>query len=402
MILRARIVLTMEGPPIADGAVVIEGARIVEVGAFADIGKRNRGQVRDLGESVLLPGLINAHCHLDYTALRGVIPRQNSFTEWIRAINEQKAAMSENDFIASIESGFAEAARFGTTTIVNLEAFPELIPRVRRAALRTWWCAELIDLRRKISAREVYRRMKETLPDGLANIGLAPHAPFTASAELYAEASEVARTENLLLTTHLAESRDERQMFRDATGPLFEFLKDFGRPPDDCGNDSPLALLLGAHQLDERWLIAHLNELSEDDFGLVKSAAKFHIVHCPRSHQFFQHAPFPFRRLARLGFNICLGTDSLASNSDLSLFREMRAAADMHHLSAMEALAAVTVNSAKALGKAGELGRIGPGFYADMIAIPFAGALESAIEAVVEFDAAVRWGMVAGVIVEGS
>ena len=125
MILRARIVVTMNGAPIDDGAVAISGKQIVDVGSFAEVKKRNSGQVVDLGEQALLPGLINAHCHLDYTCLRGRIAPQKSFTEWIQAINAEKAGLSNDDYRASINAGFVEAKRFGTTTIANLTAFPD-------------------------------------------------------------------------------------------------------------------------------------------------------------------------------------------------------------------------------------------------------------------------------------
>src|SRR6266404_7500856 len=124
MIIRARVVVTMDGPPIDNGAVAIEVDRIVDVGAFGEIRARHSGEIVDLGEQVLLPGLINAHCHLDYTCLRGKIPPQKSFTEWIRAINAEKATLAPKDYIASINEGFAEAKRFGTTTIANLTVFP--------------------------------------------------------------------------------------------------------------------------------------------------------------------------------------------------------------------------------------------------------------------------------------
>ncbi|MGI8480590.1 MAG: amidohydrolase family protein [Chthoniobacterales bacterium] len=399
MIVRARAILTMDGSPLGDGAVAIVGNRITDVGAFTTVAKRNTGGVLDLGDVILLPGLINAHCHLDYTALRGSIPVQDSFTAWIRAINERKATMSAQDFIASIEEGFDEAARFGTTTIVNLEAFPELIPRVRGPALRTWWCAELIDVRERVCVREVYESLKRILPgnrDGWEHIGLAPHAPYTASTQLYADADAIARSEDLIFTTHLSESRGELQMFRDATGPLFQLLKEIGRPMEDCGGRSSLAYLLARQRVDERWVVAHLNELSDDDFALLSLAKKFHIVHCPRSHQFFNHTPFAFRRLSALEFNICLGTDSLASNSDLSLFAEMREAISVHDLSPAEVLAATTVNGARALRREGELGRLRAGFHADMIAVPFRGSPKGAAEAVVAFAGAVPWMMVHG------
>src|SRR5438034_9650463 len=128
MILRARIVVRMDGPPIDKGAVDLSGNKVVDDGKFDESKTRNGGEIVDLGEQALLAGLINAHCHLDYTCLRGEIPPQKSFSDWIRAINTEKAQLSAHDYIASINEGFAEAKRFGTTTIANLTAFPKLIP----------------------------------------------------------------------------------------------------------------------------------------------------------------------------------------------------------------------------------------------------------------------------------
>src|SRR5437660_12446028 len=139
MIIRARVVITMDGPPIENGAVAVSGDRIADVGKFPEISARHAGdEIVDLGEQTLLPGLINAHCHLDYTCLRGKIPRQKSFTNWIRAINAEKAGLTARDYVASINAGLAEAYRFGTTTIANLTAFPELIVSIAEA-VKTWW-----------------------------------------------------------------------------------------------------------------------------------------------------------------------------------------------------------------------------------------------------------------------
>src|SRR5205085_8731884 len=147
MVIRARVVVTEDGPPIDNGAVAVSRDRIIDVGKFPGISARNSAQeVVDLGEQALLPGLVNAHCHLDYTCLRGKIPRQKSFTDWIRAINAEKAKISAEEYVASINQGFAEAKRFGTTAIANLTAFPELIPHIQ-ASIRTRWFAELIDVR---------------------------------------------------------------------------------------------------------------------------------------------------------------------------------------------------------------------------------------------------------------
>lgn len=400
MIVRSRFVLTMDGPPIEDGAVAISGGRITGVGTFAEIRGRYSDDITDLGESVLLPGLINAHCHFDYTCLRGQIPPPKSFADWIRAINAAKAKLSPADYVASICDGFAEAKRFGTTTVANLTAFPELIAQIT-APIRTWWFSELIDVRAPGLAAEVLERGVEPL-QATKYRGLAPHAPFTASTELYRRAQELAAAEHLLLTTHLAESREELSMFRDAAGPLFEFMREIGREMEDCGQGTPLARFLGATGADQSWIIAHLNELTESDFDLLAATKpKFDIVHCPRSHQYFGHSAFPFQRLRELQFNICLGTDSLASNDDLSLFSEMRSFRQIYpDIPSAEILETVTLNPARALQRSHELGRLRPNYLADLIALPCSESGKDLFEQIIASQAA-SWVMVSGETAKG-
>ena len=442
MIIRARTVVTMDGTPIDNGAVAVSENRIddsppdsspsraarlgrsaparsiVDVGPFDEIQTRNSGEILDLGEQALLPGLINAHCHLDYTCLRGKIPPQKPFAEWIRAINAEKATLSPKDYIASINDGFAEARRFGTTTIANLTAFPELIPQIH-APIRTCWFAELMDIRAPERANELVDAAIESIgrarPLG-ASWGLAPHALFTASIDLFRRCEQVAQRDNILLTTHLAESREEMQMFRDASGPLYEFLKNIGRPMNDCGDKTPLERFLDSNgrggspnrpraiKVNRRyhsWIVVHLNELVQSDFEVLeRSAPKFPIAHCPRSHKYFGHSPFAFERLRSLGFNICLGTDSLASNESLSLFDEMRAFhGEFPSVSLEQILEMVTVYPALALRQENALGRIRSGFEADFIAVPCSGSRD-VFEQIVGFDGAVGWMMVNGKMVE--
>jgi len=412
MIIRARNVVTMDGAPIEDGAVRVTGNRIAEVGKFPKFASEN-DEILDLGECILLPGLINAHCHLDYTCLRGKIPRQTSFTNWIRAINTEKAGLTAEDYVASINAGLAEARRYGTTTIANMTAFPEVIASTDEA-VRTWWFAELIDVRGPKHATEIVDSAVESLKRA-NNWGLAPHAPFTASTNVFRRCQEIALRENTLLTTHLAESREEMEMFRDRSGPLFEFLQSLGRSMDDCGGTTPLEMFLRGLQPPRRhpsiqpwavslqktapWIIAHLNELTESDFDLLsKIRHKFSIAHCPRSHAYFRHSDFQFPRLQRLGFNICLGTDSLASNDDLSLFAEMRAFHEKFPaLKPEKTLEMVTVNSARALGREHELGKISRDFLADMIGIPF-GDLSAVYQTILNFVGKVPWIMLQGKI----
>jgi aminodeoxyfutalosine deaminase len=424
VILRARLIVTMNGPPIENGAVAIDGNRIddsppgsspsraarlrraapagsvVDVGLFNEVKARNSGEIVDLGEQALLPGLINAHCHLDYTCLRGKIPPPKSFADWIRAINAEKAKLSKQDYLVSINEGFAEAKRFGTTTIGNLTSFPELVAKVYEP-IRTWWFAELIDVRQPNRAKDIADLSVESLKSK-ETWGLAPHALFTASANLYRHCQEIARRENILLTTHLAESREEMSMFREASGPLYESMKGIGRPMDDCGHETPLALFVATilQQRDARpWIIAHLNELTESDFDLLaRSTEKFHVVHSPRSHKYFAHSPFSFERLRALGCNICLGTDSLASNADLSLFAEMRAFQRSEPaVSPSKIFEMVTVNPARALRQENALGKIRPGFCADFVSIPCARST-NALEEIIAFDRPVDWTVLDGKI----
>ncbi len=386
MIVRARIVVTMNGAPIENGAIAISEERIIDVGSFAEVKARNAGEVVDLGEQALLPGLINAHCHLDYTCLRGKIAPQKSFTDWIRAINAAKAGLSNEDYLASINAGFAEAKRFGTTTIANLTAFPELIPKLK-PPIRTFWFAEMIDVRQPERAKEIV----ESAADSLRSVkhrGLAPHAPYTASANLYRYAEEIARRENFLLTTHLAESAEEMQMFLDRAGPLKDFLTDIGRDMSASNGVTPTELLAKNCTLDERWLLVHLNELSDSDFQLLAGlSGKPQIVHCPRSHKYFGHSCFPLEKLRELGFNICLGTDSLASNSDLNLFAEMRALQESQsNISPEDILKMATTNSAQALGFSDKVGQIRRGFLADLTAIPFIGSPKNVFSEIIAFE----------------
>jgi len=396
MIIRARTVVPVDGEPIDNGAIAVAGNKIAAVGTFDSVRKTQSGEVLDLGEQIVLPGLINAHCHLDYTVLRGKIPAQNSFTDWIRAINAEKANLTEQDYVYSIRAGFAEAIRFGTTTIANLTAFPNLIPSIN-APVRVWWFGELIDVRNPTEADRIVEDAIGCLKT-TEHWGLAPHAPFTASPRLYARCEDVARKEGIPLTTHLAESHAEMEMFRDASGPSFDFLKGLGRPMDDCGHESPFALFSRTRSLNEGWIIAHLNELDAGDFDLLRRSPKFHVAHCPRSHSYFGHASFALERLRELGLNICLGTDSLASNSDLSLFAEMRELVGKNRsVSPRDALEMATVNGAKALGERERLGCIRAGAFADLIALPSSAG--DVFESIVGFEGTVPWMMVNGNVV---
>jgi cytosine/adenosine deaminase-related metal-dependent hydrolase len=402
MILRARTLVTMNGPPIDDGAVAIKGNRIRAAGTFPEVAALFTGNVVDLGDQVLMPGLINAHCHLDYTMLRRAIQPPHGFTAWVQRLNAIKRSLRDEDYLVAIALGFAELRKWGTTTVLNIESFPELMGRIPPPPIRTWWFYEMIDVRQRITTEDVLEGAaiffrKQT--DWLGGFGLSPHAPYTASAPLYQLASACARQDRMLLTTHLAESIEETAMFRRASGPLFDFMQSLGRDMSDCGHGSPLSLLLGRDLIDSDWIVAHMNELDEPDFALLERTP-LHIVHCPASHRYFGHQPFPMDRLRSIGINIALGTDSLASTDSLSLFDEMRHVCDLHpSVSPFDALEMATLNGARALRRPRDLGCIVPKARADLIALPIAPPAESLFEEIVGYRRPVDWVMVNGQLV---
>jgi cytosine/adenosine deaminase-related metal-dependent hydrolase len=398
MIYRARWMVTMRDLPQEDGAVVVADSRFVDSGPADQIAAAYPDhEVSDLGDRILMPGLINAHCHLDYTMMRGAIDPPKSFTDWIVRINALKRSLDEEDYVKALRQGFEELIKWGTTTVLNIESFPELMFRLPPPPIRTWWFYEMIDLRQRVATEDLVAgalSFFQARPDWLGGFGLSPHSPYTASSSLYELANACAAMTDMPLTTHVAESVEEEEMFRNASGKLYEFVASLGRPMDDCGSESSLGRLMSRKLLNENWIVVHLNELSPVDLRQLRSS-KFHVVHCPRSHQYFRHRKFNFKEIRDAGFNICLGTDSLASNTSLSLFAEMQALQKIEtHLRANELVAMVTTNPARALKHEGRIGQITPGAHADLIA--FRCDAGEPYDQIVNNSAPVEWMMLNG------
>ena len=407
MLIRAKAILPMSGPAISDGAVRVRGSEIEEVGSWDQFKGVPDEETVDLGEAILLPGLINAHCHLDYSTMRNAIAPPAGFTEWVQRLNSIKRQLSTEDILDAIQRGYAEAQRYGTTTICSMAAFPDLVPILPPSKIRTWWFYEMIDIRHRLTSEEVVTgalSFFEAQTGGLTQYGLNPHAPYTASLLLYRLAQVCAQQNGMLLTTHVSESTEESAMFETASGPLYQFLEGLGRPMDDCGLDTPFGWLWRNGALGKDWLIAHLNDLKESDFQILEGAPSGHaphVVHCPGSHAYFKHPPFPFGRLAKLGVNICIGTDSLASTDSLSLLGELRKLQQNEPgLSSAELLRLVTLAPARALKREGLLGCISPGAAADLIAIPKAGNSGDPAFDCVNYKGHISWMMVDGKVLE--
>lgn len=374
---RARFLLTMEGAAVENGALLVDQGRVVAAGPYEEIKTWVIGDPEDLGEVVLMPGLINAHCHLEYTFLRNAVSASASFTKWIQRINAAKRNLEDADFLQATALGADELSRFGTTSVVNIESIPELLGRRPELPMRVWWSYEMIDVRLRgysEEAAEGAMSMFAASSQSWQEHSLSPHAPYTASPGLYRLAAEAAAQEGLLLTTHVGESAEEMAMFRERGGTLFEFLEGLGRPMTDCGGTTPLRHLIEHGGLRPEHLLVHVNELANDDYPLLAQwtgGRQFPVVHCPKSHAFFGHTRFPYEELLEANATISLGTDSLASNDRLNLFEEMqRFAAVYPEVSPVEILEMVTLNPATALGKTGQLGVLRESASADFIVVP--------------------------------
>jgi cytosine/adenosine deaminase-related metal-dependent hydrolase len=406
MILRARAVLPMSRPPIEDGAVQVAHTRIRAVGRWPDISADCSETVVDLGECLILPGLINAHCHLDCTALAGRLPVPETFLGWIQALLAAKAGMDQAEYAESWLRGAQMLVRTGTTTVANIEAVFELLPEVWQATpLRVISFLEMTGVKSQLPPPAILQqaiRKIRSLPRGRNSAGLAPHAPYSTRPELLRLSAQAARRHRWLLTIHVAESAAEFDLFRHKRGPLFDWLET-QRDLSDCGHGSPVLHLESLGVLGARLLAAHVNYLDKGDAQRL-SQQGVSVVHCPRSHACFRHRKFPRLELAKAGINLCLGTDSLASvrlrrgeTLELDMFAEMRAlASHSPGLSAAEVLRMTTINGAQALHRQGELGELSEGAWADLIAVPFAGRRAEIHEAVIHHSGDVTASMIDG------
>lgn len=383
---RARHVVTMAGPVIGDGGIAVRGGEILAAADWSELVAGHPGAFyEDLGEVILMPGLINAHCHLDYTMMRGALFEGGGFTDWIKRLNSMRRSLDPKDYLDAISAGLAELKHWGCTTVFNIESFPEVIPLLPPPPIRVWWFLEIMDIRSRLESFEALAGaigFLERAGEGGGGYGISPHAPYTVSRDLYGLASSFAAKHHLPLCTHLAESCEEMAMFRDGEGPMHVFLKSLGRSMEDCGSVTPVQAVIGGGLLPEGSLLVHMNELSDEDRRVLASRPGAHpVIHCPRTHRFFGRKPFDLEFFRSAGIPVLLGTDSLASNRDLNMFSEMRAMQEAFPwMDPTEILAMVTVRPAAAIGRSGRLGELTPGALADFIAVPDAGGPEPVAE----------------------
>jgi cytosine/adenosine deaminase-related metal-dependent hydrolase len=406
-ILRSRAVFPVCRPAIENGAVVVSGEHIVAIGRWINIRAHYTGKVYDLGETLLMPGLINAHSHLDYTDMAGLFPPRKSFCDWIKLITTEKSHWTYSDYAASWLNGAKQLLTSGTTTVVDIEAAPELLPDVWSASpLRTISLLEMTGVRSRRKPELILQdavQVIKSLRDETNHAGLSPHAPYSTTPKLLHLAAKIARQKKLLVATHVAESATEFEMFKRRTGELHKWLGSNNRDMSDCGGVSPVQLLARHKALGPHLLAIHANYLAPGDARLL-ARNRTSVVHCPRSHDFFSHAPFPFSKLRRAGVNICLGTDSLATTRTkprqtvtLNMFDEIRMFASKYpDVTAETILQMATINGARAIGQTGRLGELKRGALADIIALPCFAAMHELPDAIIRSPGNVSASMIAG------
>jgi cytosine/adenosine deaminase-related metal-dependent hydrolase len=365
------------------------------------------GQILDLGDVALLPGLVNAHCHLDYTNMAGLCPPPRRFTDWIKELTTLKAEWSYSDFAESWLTGAKMLVGTGTTTVGDIESVPELLPQVWESTpLRVHSFLEMTGVKSRRKPRVVLEEMLARMPaakSGRCLVGLSPHAPYSTLPELLRLSARTAARRGWRLCTHVAESEQEFEMFTEGRGEMFEWLQRSERDMSDCGKGSPVQHLERSGALGPEMLAVHVNYLGPGDAAML-GRRKVSVVHCPRSHAYFRHEPFPLATLQKARVNVCLGTDSLASvykrrgqEIELSMFEEMRTFARHNpHVSRRRIVEMATMNGARALGLKRMAGELRKGALADLIAIPFGGRAGEVYEAITGHKGAVVASMIGG------
>ncbi len=387
----ARWLLPVISAPIRDGAVVVQGDQIVWVGesrhAVADAHEQ-------LGECVAMPGLVNAHSHLELTALRGFLEGLE-FRDWLRALTEVRATvLSPQDISDSARLGVSEALLAGITTIADCSATGASLDAMVNAGMRGRVYLETfgpdraqVDASMQALRTGVLALRSRT--NAIVDVGVSPHAPYTVSDELLRAVARYAASESLFVATHVAESAAEDTYVRSGNGPFAERLLARGIAVLATGG-SPIELLDRTGLLTERMLCVHAVHASAEDLARIASRGAS-VVHCPISNAKLGQGIAPVLAMRAAGIAVGLGTDSVASNDRMDLIGEARQAVLLQSLqreqpdalSAAEALHLATMGGARALGYE-RLGALAVGYQADLCAFRC-----DAFEAVPVYDPAV-------------
>ncbi len=347
MILRSEYRIDETGRITEDAEVVVEG-------------KRAGADVVDLGHSILLPGFINAHTHLDLSLAQSQVQPQRRFTDWIREIVRTTAEWSDDDFDSSLLAGIGRSVESGTTCIGDISRGAGDSRRYSESDMRVRLFHEVIDFNPDTADRtlESLRARVDGHPSGEnVHIGIAPHTPYTVSERLLRQCIELAHENDWRMCIHLAETEAELEFLRAGTGEILEFRKEFGLPTGwKPPGDSPVRYLERLGFFERPATLVHCNYVQEEDLDIV-ARSDSSVVFCPRSHRYFGHGEHPVVKMLERGINFALGTDSLTSSPTLSMLDEIRFLRhDRPEIDPAAILRMATANGLRALGFPHEAG----------------------------------------------
>ncbi|MCH7686835.1 MAG: amidohydrolase family protein, partial [Planctomycetes bacterium] len=343
----------------------IQHDRIVAVHSTPD------PQAEDLGNVAIIPGLVNAHTHLEFSDLAKPLQPPRPFSNWIRAVVEQRRNRTGP---SAIDRGVQESCQSGTTTLGEIATSDWPPGEFPSHGLRTVLFRELLGLLpEKINEQLTIARAHLEENCGESNLirGLSPHAPYSVHPELFQRLVDLANEFPTPLCLHLAETKAELELLSQGTGELVEMLCDFGVWQQNIISPGtrPLDYLQSLEKLDHV-LIVHGNYLCVEEMDFLAEHPNMTVVYCPRTHHYFGHAEHPWLELLRRNVNVALGTDSRASNPDLSLWGEL---CFLHNrypdVSPQTLLELGTLRGARALGLDEETGSLSVGKAADLAVV---------------------------------
>jgi len=372
VILRARWVVPISGPPLRDAAVRIAGKQIASVGlADAVVGAQ---PVIDLGAAILTPGLVNPHTHLELTAYRGRLPPGSLWFWLARLVLLRRMPGQRERERQAVADGAWESLRAGVTCVGDISRRNLSWPVLKTVPIRKVCFVELLTLADDPprDPAELRRAVEEVGEDDLLTVGVTPHTPYTVPVEHMRAAIAMADELRRPWCTHWLETLEERRFLEgsDAAFPAF-VLELLGQCGVRSPRRSPLDVLESCTVGRRPGLLAHGNYLEAEEMGRL-AAAGHAVVYCPRAHRFFGHAAHPYRELLQAGVRVVIGTDSAASSGDLSVLNELRFLRD-HDPQAPgsdDLLRMVTLDAASALGLGEQIGSLEPGKQADLAAFP--------------------------------
>ncbi|MFQ5490298.1 MAG: amidohydrolase family protein [Phycisphaerae bacterium] len=369
MIVRARWVWAAGRGLIENGAARVQDGRIAEIESGRRLGG---GPTVDAGDAVLLPGFINGHTHLELTHLENQVLPGHDFADWLGRLVEAVRAQGDDPQQAgrSAVEGRQRSLTHGVTTVGDISRHPEVTrPALGSGPLRVVSFGEVIGIGsiRHLAERRLAEAADRSGESDYLRVGVSPHAPYTLEAAGLRACAKRAEIDGLRLCMHLAETPEETEFTLNGSGPLRSHLERLGVWDEKviCPGVRPVAYAEATGLLGPRTLLAHVNYVDDGELEVLARSG-VHVVYCPRTHAAFGHCPHRFAEMLARGINVCVGTDSLASNPSLSVLEELRFAHRQCPELAVEKLFEMgTTNSAKALGMEGIVGQIAVGKAAD-------------------------------------